>query len=383
MSNTYFFKGYSQLLGSLIGPLLMYFDNPKIKQKALFSLSLFILPNKELCLEYFSLFYHFLESILHKKEDSDDICEVISLKFMFDFLSLNSNDYDLSKNNEINEKFSLLLVKFKQLLFKSDIKVKRIVIEGVCKLLALKIFNDIKNLFNHLILIWINYSLFDSSEHFIIQITSLFIKSFIFSSAENVLIFEKNLEVIIEAFLRIYNAEIFFNNDCIKILINEDFLLNFLKIVLFLIDSAEKSFAKENNSNNNITNNKIENDDDGLTAQERLFLFFCLKFKNYKRKEFSFFEKFIGFFNLQKLSFVDKIKFSKISAFLKIICKDCPALLKRKFFLKFIESENDGNVIDKDIDAFVQNRLLKNEKVYHESRELLKDWKTLCILDSN
>lgn len=371
------------MLGSLIGPLLMYFDNPKIKQKALFSLSLFILPNKELCLEYFSLFYHFLESILHKKEDSDELCEVISIKFMFDFLSLNSNDYDPSKNDETNEKFNLLLIKFKQLLFKSEIKVKRIVIEGLCKIVALRKFNDVKNLFNHLVLIWINYSLFDASEHFIIQISSLFIKSFIFSSAESIQIFEKHVEVILEAFLRIYNAEIFFNKECIKITINEDFLLNFLKIVLFLIDSAEKALVNENNRIVNIINEKVPNDDDGLTAQEGLFLFFCLKFKNYKRKEFSFFEKFIGFFNVQKLSFVDKAKFSKISAFLKMICKDCPNLLKRKFFLKFIEFDMDNNVIDKDINAFVQNRLLKNEKVYHESRELLKDWKTLCILDSN
>lgn len=279
--------GLSNLLTSFIGP--MFKDNKqRIMEKALHCLALWAFHDKAQCLEYFPVFTNvFEEATIVTKPTT-----IVSLKFVFDFLMV----YEYPKvegTDHLNLIFDLedLLSLLSKFMFKGDVLIQKLCIEGFCRLLFNDRLQETEKTLANLMIVWFNGLLLKKGGFEAIQILSTFFRNYPVSSLSHLSNFEKALEAVINLIISMIQKQSEFNMEYIYYDFQElTTLHSMLKVGIDLMSNTH------NRENKNLK--EFEESGQHFSPQERFFVFLCKALSSKPNSRVvSLFEKTFSYFD--------------------------------------------------------------------------------------
>lgn len=353
--------GISSLLASFIYPLLQS-SRQHIKNQALECMALYVLLDREVCLEYFDVFTLFFDDEITEKPNNT---QIISLKLIFDFFMVYKYPTSSGKEKYDIEDIMSHLSRF---MFKGDLITQKLCIEGFCRLLFNDKLEEIDKILANLILIWNNSLMAKRASYESLQILSAFFRNYVAMSLKHLENYEKALEIVVDLNIHMMAKQYEFNHEYIFYDFNEmSSLSSTIKNSINLMSySFNKDFQNLKEFYENDSNELI------LFPQERFFLYMMrtISVKN-STKIMALFEQQLVFFDFLG-NCKSKIALLLIKSYIDKAMEKVPDLQKKKVFAKYLKKlDSEENKTDEQEDQEIFHAIQSFETSMKESKGLI------------
>jgi len=354
--------GIKGLLSSFIGPCFQN-TTPAIKDLSFKCLSLYVLLDKKFSIEYMKIYKEYLDNF--RLGQSCEPSLLTAIKAVFDFFLaynlLNEDDLTFEGNDEGTFDCSDLVERLIALMFEGDILTKKVCVEGFTRLIFNKRMKNPTEILTLLMIIWHDTLVVRNGGHEIIQVLSMFFRTYTSYSVEGLQGFEKALEHFVTLLATLAESKEFeFSPEIVNYELNDDFIVGTVGSIGISILNGRLQEMKDRNDFG-----------DEFTPIEKFFLFLCEESSD-KDKHSKFFrkifEKTISNFTIDNLT---PIKQNVLYRYLEHLCSQQPEN-NREIFDDFLKKLKDDEIL---ADESALERI--NNAIDEERKNLKTEFRTI------